>query len=83
MISGYMVDEEVMKEELRQAFMMFDKTKKGYLNLEQMTKALQCLGEPLSEIEIKQLMRIADTNNDGKVDVDGKKAQALVSVYKF
>ncbi|XP_048730009.1 neo-calmodulin-like [Ostrea edulis] len=70
LISSYMVDPEVMKAELREAFMTFDKAKKGYLNLEQMTKALRCLGEPLSDIEIKQLMEIADTNHDGKVDVD-------------
>lgn len=73
LISSYMIDPEVMKAELREAFMTFDKAKKGYLNLEQMTKALRCLGEPLSDIEIKQLMEIADTNHDGKVDVDGEK----------
>lgn len=71
LISGYMVDPEVVKAELREAFMTFDKLKRGYLDLKQMSKALRCVGEPLSEIEIKQLIKLADKNNDGKIDVDG------------
>lgn len=71
LISGYMVDPEVVKAELREAFMTFDKLKRGYLDLKQMSKALKCVGEPLSEIEIKQLIKLADKNKDGKIDVDG------------
>lgn len=71
LISGYMVDPEVVKAELREAFMTFDKLKRGYLDLKQMSKALRCVGEPLSEIEINQLIKLADKNNDGKIDVDG------------
>lgn len=71
LISGFMVDPEVVRSELKEAFKTFDKSKRGYLDLQQMTKALGCLGEPLSDIEIKQLIKIADKNNDGKIDVDG------------
>ncbi|XP_078331189.1 neo-calmodulin-like isoform X2 [Crassostrea virginica] len=70
LISGFMVDPEVVRSELKEAFKTFDKSKRGYLDLQQMTKALGCLGEPLSDLEIKQLIKIADKNNDGKIDVD-------------
>ena len=81
-----MVDPEVVRSELKEAFKTFDKSKRGYLDLQQMTKALGCLGEPLSDLEIKQLIKIADKNNDGKIDVDGKYCYSVIvtdSVLSF
>ena len=82
LISGFMVDPEVVRSELKEAFKTFDKSKRGYLDLQQMTKALACLGEPLSDMEIKQLIKIADKNNDGKIDVDGTYWYQLLLQYK-
>lgn len=73
-----MVDPEVVRSELKEAFKTFDKSKRGYLDLQQMTKALGCLGEPLSDLEIKQLIKIADKNNDGKIDVDGEYCYSVI-----
>ncbi|XP_012940785.1 neo-calmodulin-like [Aplysia californica] len=59
------VDIEV---QLRQAFLVFDRDKSGYLDLDQLKDVLLTLGEPLTPEEVQLVFKKIDQNNDGKVD---------------
>ena len=55
-----------------QAFLTFDHDKNGYLNLLELQKVLCSIGEALSTREAAIVLKAVDTNNDGKVDVEGE-----------
>ncbi|KAK3087743.1 hypothetical protein FSP39_010028 [Pinctada imbricata] len=70
-INDNTVDINLLRVQLQEAFMKYDKTRTGDLNIEEMKQALASVGQPLSEKEIRDLMEQADANQDGKIDVNG------------
>jgi calmodulin len=56
---------------LRKAFNVFDKDKSGYLDAKEFKAAMLSYGEALSENEIKDMLKMADTNKDGKIQYGG------------
>jgi len=56
--------------QLRQAFLVFDRDKSGYLSLPELKEVLCTMGEPLTQDEVKLVLSKIDVNNDGKVDVE-------------
>jgi Ca2+-binding EF-hand superfamily protein len=60
-----------VKAELREAFSKFDKDKNGFLDVDEFRKAMQSLGETLTDIELAEMMALVDTNNDGKISYEG------------
>jgi Ca2+-binding EF-hand superfamily protein len=65
---------------LKQLFMSIDEDKSGTITVEEMRKALQSWGHKINELELKQLMQIADVDGDGLIDynevIAGKKKWA-------
>ena len=57
-----------------QAFLVFDQDKSGYLNLLELQKVLCSIGEALTTRETAIVLKAVDTNQDGKVDVEGEGA---------
>lgn len=55
------------KENLRQAFKVFDKDGNGYIDREEFKSQLQNLGEEMTEEEIDDLIARCDLDGDGKV----------------
>lgn len=54
--------------ELRQAFNIFDRDGSGTINAEELKQVMKALGEDLSEVEIDEMIREADTDGDGSID---------------
>jgi hypothetical protein len=48
--------------------MSIDEDKSGTITVEEMRKALQSWGHKINEVELKQLMQIADVDGDGLID---------------
>ena len=60
------------EEELREAFKVFDKDGNGVINADELRHVMTNLGEKLTDEEITEMIKEADTNNDGLVDYNGE-----------
>ncbi|XP_041018067.1 probable calcium-binding protein CML43 [Juglans microcarpa x Juglans regia] len=60
-------------ELLREAFKIFDEDGDGYIEAVELKRVLECLGldEGLDMDQIEKMVRIVDSNLDGKVDFSG------------
>ncbi|ESO07720.1 hypothetical protein HELRODRAFT_170263 [Helobdella robusta] len=63
--------EKAEQEELRHAFQVFDIDGNGYIDARELKITMSKLGENLSDREVKRMMKMADRNNDGKIDYEG------------
>lgn len=44
----------------------------GYIDAKELKRVMSSIGEPLSDDEINEMIRTADTDGDGKVSYEGK-----------
>jgi len=58
------------EEELRQAFRIFDIDGNGYVDANELKITMFNLGENLSDKDIKQMLKLADKNKDGRIDYE-------------
>jgi len=58
-------------EEMRQAFRVFDIDGNGVIDEHELKTTMFNLGEDLSDQEVKQMIKLADRNGDGKIDYEG------------
>ncbi|XP_021378212.1 neo-calmodulin-like [Mizuhopecten yessoensis] len=59
----------LMSNSLREAFKVFDKDSNGLIDASEFRNIVTNLGgDPLHEKEIAEMMAVADTNRDGKID---------------
>ncbi|ELU09609.1 hypothetical protein CAPTEDRAFT_184797 [Capitella teleta] len=56
------------EEEMRAAFKTFDRNGDGYISAAELRHVMMCLGEKLSDEEVKEMIRAADTDGNGKID---------------
>ncbi|GBM41425.1 troponin C-like [Argiope bruennichi] len=68
----YLVDEdsEAIQEELREAFRMYDKDGKGYINVADLREILRALDDKLTEDELDEMIAEIDTDGSGTVDFE-------------
>jgi len=59
-------------EEMRQAFRVFDIDGNGVIDENELKITMFNLGENLSDCDVKQMIKLADRNGDGKIDYEGK-----------
>jgi len=57
-------------EELKEAFKLFDKDGNGSISTKELREVMKSLGEQLSNSEVEEMMREADTDGDGEIDFD-------------
>jgi calmodulin len=57
-------------EELNEAFTVFDKNGSGQVNFSELKHVLMNMGEKLSETEVDEMIREADTDGDGSISFD-------------
>ena len=55
-------------EELKAAFQAMDSNGDGFISKDELKSMLASLGEPVDEAVINEMIALADTNGDGKVD---------------
>ena len=49
---------------------MFDKDGNGYITSQELKEVMKQLGENLTDGELKEMMREADSNGDGTIDYE-------------
>ena len=49
---------------------MFDKDGNGTIEIEELKVVLSSLGQPATEEELQELMKLADIDGDGTIDFD-------------
>ncbi|CAG5120389.1 unnamed protein product, partial [Candidula unifasciata] len=72
------VQEEMRKSEnpqeqekaIRLAFKVFDENDDNLIEEEQLKKAMKNLGEPLSDQELDDMLKLAERNEDGKINYE-------------
>merc|ERR1712130_162009 len=57
-------------KELLEAFKVFDKNGTGQISAADLTEALTTLGDPLPEVQVKELIATLDKNGDGSISID-------------
>jgi len=58
------------KEEMREAFSLFDSDNSGSITVEELAKVMKNLGQASTPEEIKTMINEVDENNDGEIDFD-------------
>jgi calmodulin len=56
------------EKELKEAFKIFDKDGNGFISAAELRHVMTNLGEKLTDEEVDQMIKEADTNGDGQVD---------------
>ena len=59
-------------DEMREAFRVFDKDGDGYISAVELKVVMMNLGEKLSDAEVDDMLKEADTDGDGRIDYNGK-----------
>ena len=59
------------EEELRESFRVFDKDGNGYISAAELRHVMTNLGEKLTDDEVDEMMKEADTNGDGQISYEG------------
>lgn len=57
-------------DEMRQAFRVFDIDGNGFIDANELKITMFNLGENLSDKDLKQMLKLADKNKDGKIDYE-------------
>lgn len=55
-------------EEIKQAFLSFDRNNDGYITSSELKRAMKNYGEELTAAEIQEIISEADIDNDGKIN---------------
>jgi Ca2+-binding EF-hand superfamily protein len=66
-------------EDLEEAFKLFDSDKDGLISLNELQNGLKSIGEHVNINELKSIVKPFVTNNDQKLNYDGK----IKSLYSF
>ena len=61
------------KDEIRQAFRVFDRDGNGSISAAELRHVMTNLGEDCTEEEVDEMIREADANGDGEVNYEGKR----------
>ena len=56
------------EQELRAAFRVFDRDGSGTISADELRQVMKSLGENLTEDEIDEMLKEADSNGDGSID---------------
>lgn len=62
------VRKEDEEKTLQRAFRLFDKDGSGTIDKEELERITTQMGESLSKDELEQMLKLVDTNKDGKID---------------
>ena len=52
-------------------FRLFDKDHTGFLTVSQLERMMSILGEKMTRDEVKEMMMVADGNNNGNINYKG------------
>ena len=59
-----------LEEEIREAFRVFDQDGNGFISASELRHVMVSLGEKLTDIEVNEMIREADTDGDGQINYE-------------
>eukprot|EP01087_Luapelamoeba_hula_P016063 TRINITY_DN4900_c0_g1_i1.p1 TRINITY_DN4900_c0_g1~~TRINITY_DN4900_c0_g1_i1.p1 ORF type:complete len:168 (-),score=45.36 TRINITY_DN4900_c0_g1_i1:73-552(-) len=68
MMARKMQEGETGEDELREAFKVFDTDGNGFISPQELREVMLGLGEKLTDGEVDEMIKEADSNGDGQVD---------------
>ncbi|XP_022252197.1 calcium-binding protein E63-1-like isoform X2 [Limulus polyphemus] len=57
-------------EDLLAAFRVFDKDRNGFITRDELRVAMEMIGEPLSDLQLDELLKVTDVDNDGRINYE-------------
>eukprot|EP00091_Calanus_sinicus_P004445 TRINITY_DN14766_c0_g1_i1.p1 TRINITY_DN14766_c0_g1~~TRINITY_DN14766_c0_g1_i1.p1 ORF type:complete len:114 (-),score=42.78 TRINITY_DN14766_c0_g1_i1:79-420(-) len=63
-------NEADQESDLKEAFMIFDRDKNGYIDMKELKQVANMLGATLTKEEVEEFMNEADVDGNGKLDYD-------------
>ena len=69
------------EEELKKTFNIFDIDGNGFISPDEIKKTMEHLGEKLTDEEVNDMVKAADKNGDGKIDIHGKLSLFFFSAF--
>ena len=70
LIAGKMKTFGENESSIRRAFRSLDKDHSGYITVKELKEVLNKLGEKMTTKEVQELVNEADSNGDGRIDID-------------
>lgn len=70
------------EEEMREAFKIFDRSGNGFITAKELKHGMVYMGERLSDEEVEEMMREADSDGDGRISFEGKIWDFCLSLQK-
>lgn len=65
------VDDSETVKNLMAAFKVFDLDNDGYITRDELKKAMDTIGETVTEGQLDEFMKMADTDKDGRINYEG------------
>lgn len=66
------------EEEIREAFKVFDRDNNGFISAAELRHVMTSIGEKLTDDEVDEMIREADTDGDGRIDCAYSSAFAFI-----
>ena len=71
-VDGKQTNNTDTEDELKEAFKVFDKDGTGFISAAQLREVMKNLGEDLTDEEVDDMIKSADTDGDGQMSFDGE-----------
>lgn len=53
---------------------VFDRDSNGYITLDELQRAMQMIGENVTDAQLNEMLALADLDKDGKINYEGEQA---------
>lgn len=51
---------------------VFDRDNNGYITLDELQRAMQMIGENVTDAQLNEMLALADLDKDGRINYEGK-----------
>lgn len=61
-------------------FRVFDRDNNGYITLDELQRAMQMIGENVTDAQLSEMLALADLDKDGRINYEGN---LLYNIFKL